>query len=67
VFSLSWSAASFVGPILGAAVLQYFGNAALWLGCLGLSGVVAVIHLYAGPARERRAAELRQRSLVLAA
>jgi MFS family permease len=67
VFSLSWSAASFAAPILGAAVLQYLGNTALWLGCLGLSAVVAVLHLRAGPARERRAAELRQRSLVLAA
>jgi MFS family permease len=67
VFSLSWSAASFAAPILGAVVLQYLGNTALWLGCLGLSGVVAVLHLRAGPARERRAAELRQRTLVLAA
>ncbi|MGE5829231.1 MAG: MDR family MFS transporter [Micromonosporaceae bacterium] len=67
VFSLSWSAASFAAPILGAVVLQYLGNTALWLGCLGLSGVVAVMHLHAGPARERRAAELRQRALVLAA
>lgn len=67
VFSLSWSAASFAAPVLGAAALQYLGNAALWLGCLGLSGVVAVLHLRAGPARERRAVELRQRGLVLAA
>jgi len=60
VFSLSWSAASFLAPITGAAVLQYAGDAALWLGCLGVGCLVAVIHVLAGPARERRAAELRE-------
>jgi MFS family permease len=58
VFSLSWSVASFAAPIIGGAVLQYAGAATLWLGCFGLALVVAVIHLLAGPARERRAAEL---------
>jgi MFS family permease len=60
VFSLSWSAASFLAPITGAAVLQYAGSTALWLGCLGVGCLVAVIHVLAGPARERRAAELRE-------
>ena len=60
VFSLSWSAASFLAPIAGAAVLQYAGATALWLGCLGLGCLVAVINVLAGPARERRAAELRE-------
>ena len=55
VFSLSWSAAAFIAPIAGAAVLQYVGNAALWLGCFGVGLVVTVIHLLAGPARARRA------------
>jgi MFS family permease len=58
VFSLSWSAAAFIAPIAGAAVLQYVGNAALWLGCFGVGLLVTVIHLLAGPARTRRAAEL---------
>jgi len=58
VFSLSWSAASFLAPIIGGAVLQYAGAATLWLGCLGLALVVAVIHVLAGPARDRRAAAL---------
>ena len=59
MFSLSWSAASFLAPIIGGAVLQYAGAAALWLGCFGLATVVvAGIHLLAGPARERRAAQL---------
>jgi MFS family permease len=60
VFSLSWSAASFLAPITGAAVLQYAGDTALWLGCLALGCLVAVIHVLAGPARERRAVQLRE-------
>lgn len=59
VFSLSWSAASFLAPIVGSAVLQYAGTSALWLGCLALGVVIAGIHVLAGPSRERRAAELR--------
>lgn len=58
VFSLSWSIAAFVAPIVGAAVLQYAGDAALWLGCFGVTAIVAAIHLLSGPARERRAAAL---------
>ena len=59
VFSLSWSIASFVAPILGAAVLQYAGSTVLWLGCFVVGLVVAGLHLLAAPARERRAAEIR--------
>jgi MFS family permease len=59
VWSLSWSVATFVAPILGGAVLQYAGDTALWLGCFGLGLVVAALHLRSGPARERRAHELR--------
>ncbi|HEX6871791.1 MAG TPA: MFS transporter, partial [Micromonosporaceae bacterium] len=58
VFTLSWSVAGFVAPIAGSAVLQYAGTTTLWLGCLALALVVAVSHLLAGPARERRTAEL---------
>ena len=58
VFSLSWSAAAFLAPLIGAAVLQYAGPTTLWLGCLGLALVVAAIHLSARPSRERRAAEI---------
>jgi MFS family permease len=59
VFSLSWSVASFVAPLLGAAVLQYAGSTVLWLGCFVVGLVVAGCHLAAGPARERRAAQIR--------
>jgi MFS family permease len=58
VFSLSWSGAAFLAPLIGGAVLQYAGPTTLWLGCLGLALVVAAIHLSARPSRERRAAEL---------
>jgi MFS family permease len=58
VFSLSWSVASFLAPIAGAALLEYAGATALWLSCLGLALVVAALHLVSGPARERRAAQL---------
>jgi MFS family permease len=60
VFALSWSAASFLAPITGAAVLQYAGDTTLWLGCLAIGCLVAVIHVLAGPSRERRAAQLRE-------
>ena len=59
VFSVSWSVAGFAAPIMGAAILQYVGNAALWLGCFALSLVIAAMHLWAGPGRDRRAAEIR--------
>jgi MFS family permease len=58
VFALSWSVASFVAPIAGAAILQYAGKVTLWLGCLALACVVAALHLLAAPARTRRAAQL---------
>lgn len=59
VFNLSWSAAGFLAPIVGATVFQYLGNSALWLGCLAVTFAVAALHLAAGPARERRTAALR--------
>jgi MFS family permease len=58
VFSLSWSAASFAAPLAGAAVLQYLGNAALWLSCFVVLSGVAGLHLVSAPARRRRAAAL---------
>ena len=59
VFSLSWSVAAFAAPITGGFVWQYAGNTTLWLGCAAIGGLVAVGQLVAGPARERRAAQLR--------
>src|SRR5262249_4354175 len=59
VFSLSWSVAGFAAPILGAAVQQHLGNTVLWLGCLAVTLVAAVAHLVSGPARLRRAEQIR--------
>jgi MFS family permease len=58
VFSLSWSAASFVAPILGAAVLEHAGKRVLWLGCLAVCLVAGTLTLAARTARDRRAAAL---------
>jgi MFS family permease len=58
VFSLSWSAAAFTAPILGGWIYGRFGGAALWLGCLAVALVAAVVQLISGPARERQAARL---------
>ncbi|WFE30716.1 MFS transporter [Solwaraspora sp. WMMD791] len=63
VFSLSWSAAAFIAPIVGGAVWQYAGDTVLWLGCAVIGAAVAIGQLLAGPARERRAAELRATEL----
>jgi MFS family permease len=58
VFSFSWASASFLAPVLGGAVLQYGGKAALWLGCLGVCVAAAVMHLTSRTSRARRVAEL---------
>jgi MFS family permease len=58
VFGFSWAVASFLAPLLGGAVLQYGGKAALWLGCLGVSLAAAVMHLSARAARDRRAGQI---------
>lgn len=59
VFSLSWQVAGAAAPILGGLVREHVGNGALWLGCAVIGAVMAVAHLVSGPARERRAAQLR--------
>jgi MFS family permease len=62
VLSLSWSAAGFLAPIIGAATLQHAGPAALWLGCLALTSLVALLHAISGPSRENRAEALRRQA-----
>lgn len=59
VFSLSWSLAGMAAPVAGGFVREHAGNSALWLGCAAIGAFVAVAHLASGPARERRAVELR--------
>jgi MFS family permease len=60
VSSLSWSAAAALAPITGGFVQQHLGSTVLWLGCAGIGVVVAAGQLVSGPARERRAAALRE-------
>ncbi|MFI5932683.1 MDR family MFS transporter [Actinoplanes sp. NPDC051494] len=59
VSSLSWSAGGALAPVAGGFVQQHFGSEVLWLACAVIGAVVAVGQLVSGPARERRAAELR--------
>jgi len=56
--SLSWSVGGAVAPVLGGLTQQLLGDATLWIGCFGLCALVAIGHLAAGPARDRRAAQL---------
>lgn len=56
--SLNWSAGTALAPVAGGFTQQHLGNAALWLGCFGVSALVAIDHLVAGPARGRRMARL---------
>ena len=58
VNSLSWSAATALAPVLGGFVQEHLGDPVLWLGCAVTGGLVAIGQLFAGPARERRAAML---------
>ncbi|XVU28939.1 MDR family MFS transporter [Actinoplanes sp. CA-054009] len=58
VSSLSWSAGTFLAPVLGGLAQQHFGSRILWLGCLAVCVLAAVAHLAAGPMRERRIAAL---------
>jgi len=66
ISGLSFSVAGFIAPIIGGAVIDDFGNTALWLGafCLGL--VVAAGQLASGPARERRVAIIKQGAAIKA-
>lgn len=56
VFSMSWGAASAVGPIVGARALEEYGPHALWLGCAGVGVLVAILFLATAPALRARVA-----------
>ncbi|SCG34333.1 Predicted arabinose efflux permease, MFS family [Micromonospora siamensis] len=58
-FSLSWQVAGAAAPVLGGLVREQAGDRALWLSCLVIGLLMAAGHLISGPARERRAAQLR--------
>lgn len=61
LFSLAFSAAAFIAPIMGGFALQHLGARTVWLGCLGISVLTAVGNLVAAPSRHRRTAQLAQR------
>jgi hypothetical protein len=58
---LSASYAGLVVGLYGAGgfAQEHLGNTTLWLGCAALTALAAVGHVLSGPARERRAAQLR--------
>lgn len=55
MLGMSFSAASMLGPVIGAAALDQFGRA-MWLGCLGVGIVAALAMAAMGPALRRRLA-----------
>ncbi len=48
-YGLTFGLAGFAAPLIGTSVLQHFGDAALWLGCLALGVLVGVGHLLLAP------------------
>ncbi|GAA3335708.1 MFS transporter [Amorphoplanes nipponensis] len=59
VFFLTFPAAAFLAPALGGVSLQAFG-AGHWLIVAAVGIVAAVLHLAAGPSRERRVRRVRE-------
>lgn len=59
VFYLTFPIAGFVAPALGGVSVQWLGHWH-WALCGGIGALAALGHLFAGPARERRAAEVRR-------
>jgi len=61
-YGLSFGLAGFGAPLVGTAVLQRYGGAALWLGCLVAGLLVAAGHVALAPRLTRlRAERLAQR------
>ena len=56
-YGLTFGLAAFAAPLLGTAVLQRWGAAALWRGCLVMGFLVAAGHLMLAPALTRLRAE----------
>jgi MFS family permease len=53
-YQMVWGASSFLAPMLGSLVLGKLGSSPLWLGCLAVGLVAALLHLAIAPARRRR-------------
>jgi len=52
-YGLSFGLAAFLAPLIGTAVLQRFGGAALWLGCLAAGLLVTAGQLALAPSLRR--------------
>lgn len=52
-YGLCFGLAAFGAPLLGTLVLQSFGQAALWLGCLAVGVLVGLAHLALEPSLTR--------------
>ena len=44
-YQLAWGTATMIAPLAGTATLAHFGGAALWLGCLAVCWLAALLHL----------------------
>lgn len=55
-FGMSWSLASMLGPIVGAAVFDHAGAGVLWGGCCGMGIAVALGYLATSAGRRARGA-----------
>jgi MFS family permease len=53
-YQLSWGTASLLGPSLGGLIMGRLGAPVLWLICLLVGGLGALLHLLTAPARRRR-------------
>ena len=58
VYTLAWSAAFFLAPLVGGWTYEVLGGDALWLACGAAGLVCAAGHLVIAGARDRRLAEL---------
>jgi MFS family permease len=58
LYSMSWGAAAFAGPAMGAELLSRYGARTLWTVCALVGVAIAVGHLAIAPARRRRLTEL---------
>ncbi len=58
-YGLSFGLAAFGAPLLGTAVLQHYGAAALWFSCLAVGLLVAMGHLGLAPHLDRLREERR--------
>jgi MFS family permease len=58
LFQMSWGASLILAPLVGSFVLQQFGGAVLWMGCLVLGVLLGIGQLALAPGRGRRLAQL---------